>query len=292
MKLSVIANPIAGGGRAYRRICRYVLNRRVDDWNIEILTTRGRGHAGVLAGNLIADPPDLLAVCGGDGTVNEVATAVPSPPFPVAILPAGTANVLARELRLPLDPIEALRIALRRTVKRVDLGILDPGSRRRFLFAAGVGFDAYTASRVQPQVKARFGMAAYVPAILHCLRSYAFPEFQVEAGGRVYTATSCLASNTRSYGGGLLLSPDADMCDGVLDVLVLEGRRRLELARFLFLAWCGKAENRVWVHRLRSAELRMEGPPDVPVQADGEQAGGLPLHIRLVPAVFPLVFPP
>lgn len=292
MKVFIIANPVAGGGRAYRRIRRYVEKRRSAGLDIEILTTRSRGHAGVLAADLIAESPDLLAVCGGDGTVHEVATAVPSPPFPVAVLPAGTANVIARELRLPLDPVEALQVALRRTVKRVDLGVLGPGAGRCFLFAAGVGFDAYTASRVPSALKARFGMAAYFPVILACLRSYAFPEFQVQLGGRTFTATSCVVSNTRSYGGGLLLSPDADMSDGVLDVLVLEGRRRLELARFLLLAWCGKAEKRGWVHRLRSARLKMDGPADIPVQADGEQAGGLPLDIRLMPAAYPLVVPP
>ena len=134
-------------------------------------------------------------------------------------------------------------------------------------------------------------MAAYAASIIACLRNYSFPEFQVTAGGRRFVATSCLAANARSYGGGLLFSPGADMSDGYLDILVLEGRRRLELARFLFQAWRKKPESPCWVHRLRAHALRLEGPAGVMVQADGELAGNLPLEIELTPSIFPLVIP-
>ncbi len=291
MRLSIIANPAAGGGRAYPSIQGHVRRWSHREWEVEILTTHSRDHAGLLARQLLQNPPDLLAIAGGDGTVNEVATHVPDPPFPVAILPSGTANVLARELGLPLDPIRALEIALKRSIRRVDLGKLGPGPRRRFLFVAGIGFDAYVASAVRPGAKAVLGMAAYAAAIVRCLRSYRFPEFQVACGKNTFTATSCLASNARSYGGGLLFSPNADMSDGLLDILVLEGRRRLELARFLFQAWRGNAECGGWIHRLRAPALRIEGPADVLIQADGELSGNLPLDIRLEPLIFPLVVP-
>ena len=85
---------------------------------------------------LLGAPPDLLALRGGDGTVNEIASSVPAPPFPVAIIPAGTANVLARELGIPLNPVRAVQIALKRTVRKLDLGRLGAGMRR-FLFVAG-----------------------------------------------------------------------------------------------------------------------------------------------------------
>ena len=95
MKLSIIANPVAGGGRAYRSIQDHVRHWPHPEWEVEILTTRSRNHAGLLAQELVSHPPDVLAICGGDGTVNEIATHVPQPTYPIAILPAGTANVLA-----------------------------------------------------------------------------------------------------------------------------------------------------------------------------------------------------
>jgi YegS/Rv2252/BmrU family lipid kinase len=258
---------------------------------VEILTTCNRNHAGLLAQGLLRRPPDLLAICGGDGTINEVASHVPDPPFPIAILPAGTANVLARELGLPLNPIKALEIGLKRAIRRVDLGELGPGARRRFLFVAGIGFDAYVASNVMPGLKAKLGMAAYAVAIIRCLQSYTFPQFQVVVDNCTFPATSCLASNARSYGGGLLFSPHANMEDGLLDVLIVQGSSRLGLARFLLQAWRGIPETRDWIHRLRARSLRIEGSAQAPVQADGEPVEGLPLDISVIPSTFPLVIP-
>jgi YegS/Rv2252/BmrU family lipid kinase len=291
MKLSIIANPIAGGGHAYRSIQRHISQWTHPGWEVELLATHGQNHAGLIARGLLQRPPDLLAVCGGDGTINEVASHIPRPPFPIAILPSGTANVLARELGLPLDPIRALQIALRQSVRKVDVGELGPGSRRRFLFVAGIGFDAYVVSKVKPGFKTRLGMAAYAIAILNCLRSYSFPEFQVVIGDRTFGATSCLACNAKRYGGGLLFCPNADMSDGLLDILILQGQRRLELAHFLFQAWRKKAQIRDWAHRLQARRLRIEGPEGVLIQADGELAGGLPLEIGLAESAFPLIVP-
>jgi diacylglycerol kinase (ATP) len=292
MKLSIIVNPVSGNGRAYKALQHYLDHWNHPEWQAELLTTKSRNHAGLLAMEMLSNPPDLLAVCGGDGTINEVASHVPAPPFPVAILPAGTANVMARELGLPLHPIRALPLALNRSVRRIDLGTLDSGKRRRFLFVTGIGFDAYVVSRIRPQLKANVGMAAFASAIVDCLKSYSFPEFQITTqDNRTFTATSCLAANARSYGGGLLFTPDADTRDGMLDLLILQGRRRLKLARFLFCAWLGKPETGDWIHRLRAREFRIDGPADAFVQADGELAGCLPLEVGLAPSSFPLVVP-
>jgi diacylglycerol kinase (ATP) len=291
MRLAIIVNPVAGGGRCFKSIQRYVRQWPHPEWKVEVLTTQADRRAGSLALEMLKDPPDLLAVCGGDGTINEVASQIPSPPFPVAVLPSGTANVLARELDLPLDPIRALRIALKREIRRVDLGELKGGSGRRFLFVAGIGLDAFVVSRVRPGLKKRLGKAAFVITAIHCLCSYSFPEFRVTAGGKAFSATSCLVCNARSYGGGMLFCPDADMADGVLDILILQGKRRIELARFLLLALCGKAVSRDWVHRLKAESLSIDGPPEIMVQTDGELAGNLPLDLGLVGSVFPLVVP-
>lgn len=290
MRLVIIANPASGGGRAYRAVRDHISRSVHPDWEIDLLPTRGPGHAGELAEQLLRHPPDLLGVCGGDGTLNEIASCVPHPPFPVALLPAGTANVVARELRLPLNPVRALEIALKRAERRVDLGELT-GRGRRFVFVAGIGFDAYVAASVRPGLKKRIGMAAYAAAIVECLRSYSFPEFQVESEDRRFTAGSCLVCNARSYGGGLLFCPDAAMDDGLLDILVLEGKARLGLAGFLLKAWLGVAAKDRWITRFRTRTLRILGGPDVLVQIDGEPAGALPVEIAVRAATFPLVIP-
>jgi len=287
MKVVIIANPKAGGGRACKAIRRW----KHKDWDAEILETRGRNHAGEMALKLLENPPDLLAVCGGDGTLNEVASSVPAPPFPVALLPAGTANVVARELRLPLNPIRALNVSLKRSIRKVDLGELGPGIRRRFVFVAGIGFDASVAASVKPAWKEKLGMGAYALEILRGLKTYPFREFQVVIEGQAYKATSCLAANTRSYGGGLLFCPQADMQDGLLDILVMQGKSRIKIARFLFRALLGRPESNDWTRRVRARKMTVDGPAGIPVQADGESAGELPLQVSLLPSTFPLVVP-
>ncbi|MEJ2245408.1 MAG: diacylglycerol kinase family lipid kinase [Acidobacteriota bacterium] len=291
MKVVIIANPAAGGGRAYAMIRRYAQQWKHPDWVVEILTTEEQDQAGRIAQELLENPPDLLAVCGGDGTVNEVASSIPSPPFPIIVLPTGTANVIARELQLPLNPIKALEIGLKRSIRKVDLGELGPNCRRRFVFVAGVGLDAYVEANVNPALKARFGMGAYALAILRCLRTYPFREFYVTAHNRTFTATSCIIANAKNYGGGLLFCPQADMQDGLLDILVLEQRSRIKLARFLFHAWLGQPKRYDWIHRMQANSLTIEGPAGIFVQADGELAGELPLEIKLLPSTFPLVVP-
>lgn len=291
MKVVIIANPKAGGGRAYSAIRRYIHQWKHKDWEVEILETRRQNHAGEMALELAENPPDLVAICGGDGTVNEVASFIPSPPFPVAVLPAGTANVIARELKLPLNPVRALDISLKRSIRMVDLGELGLDARRRFVFVAGIGFDAYVAANVKPASKTKFGMGAYALEIFRSLRNYPFNEFLVGVKDRAYTATSCLVANAKSYGGGLVFCPQADMQDGLLDILIIQGRSRIKLARFLLLAWFGRPGRNGWTQRIRAGKVAIDGPAGIPVQADGELAGELPIQVSLLPSTFPLVVP-
>jgi len=289
LRIAIIANPVSGGGRAFRRLNRLLRAWPHSDWDVELHTTRCPGHAGALARELQKQPPDLLAVCGGDGTLSDVASNVPEPSFPVALLPGGTANVLAHEFDIPLDPVRAMEIALRRTVRRVDLGILEGRDHRRFLLMAGVGLDAYVVSKIRPG-KRKLGIAAYYAATLRALATYSFPEFRVILPGEVMTASSCIIANAAGYGGGLVLTPDADMSDGMLDLLILQGKPRISHLRVLSAAWLGKPIDDSSSRR-RIAALRIEGKRGIWIQADGELTGTLPVDVSLAHAGFPLVVP-
>jgi diacylglycerol kinase (ATP) len=291
MRLVIIANPKAGRGRAFGRLLRHVREWRPAGWNIELLTTGQPGHAGKIARGLLSDPPDILAVCGGDGTVQEVVSSTPAPPFPVGIIPAGTANVLARELGLPLDPVRALNIVLSGAVRRVDCGRLENASTHGFLLMAGVGFDAYVASRVNAVMKDKIGIAAYYLATLRAMASYEFPEFRVVTDAESLVGTSCIIANAQEYGGGLVLTPGADMTDGLFDILVISGKPTWGLIPFLWSAWRRQPRRYPWMQYRRSRQVRVEGPEGILVQVDGEVVGGLPLAIDLLPSVFPLVVP-
>ncbi len=288
MKLSIIVNPIAGRGKAWKKLQRYLKVWPHDDWEFDVHLTRCPGHAAVIAQELLDGPPDLLAICGGDGTVNEVASQVPSPPFPVAILPSGTANVLAREVGLPLDPVRAFEVALKGTVRKVDLGVVNARVSRNFLLMAGVGFDAYVALKCSMRAKKVLGIAAYYEAVVRSLLTYPFYEFRVAIDEKTISATSCVVANSRSYGGGLVFAPDADISDGILNVIAIQGKPKLDYLRFLLAVWRGKAPNFPWVHKLQARSVRIEGPRGVWAHTDGELIGTLPLDISVSPGAFPL----
>src|SRR5688572_26956640 len=288
-RLAIIVNPTSGGGRTYKRIKAHLDAWPHPEWSIEVFATLGAGHAGELVQELLPNPPDRLAICGGDGTIHDVVSMVPSPPFPVAILPSGTANVLAREIGIPLDPVRALEIALHGVERRLDLGFLNSRNARRFLLMTGIGFDAYAVFKVQSRVKRRIGIGAYYIAALQCLLTYHFPEFQVTTEHESIPATTCIVANARSYGGGLVLTPEASMSDGFFDLIALKSKDRLAYARFMFSAWRGKPQSATEAQTLRAQTVRVEGPRGVWVQADGELIGTLPLDIHLIPASFPLI---
>jgi len=291
VRILIIANPRSGRGRAFRRVREYVRNWPHGDWDVEVLTTRAPGHAAELTGTLASRPPDVLAVCGGDGTVNEVANGLPDPPFPVAVLPAGTANVLARAIGIPLDPVEALKVALQGSVRRVDLCILQGIRARRFLLMAGAGFDAFVVARTSSALKDRFGIAAFYQSTLRCLATYGFPEFKLAVEDLSIEATTCVVANSRGYGGGLVLTPAADMTDGLLDIVAVQGRSRLHLALFALTALRGKPRSYPWVRCARARSVKIDGPSEVMVQVDGEQIGTLPAAVQIAPHSFPLVVP-
>jgi diacylglycerol kinase (ATP) len=290
MKAVIIANPVAGKGRHYQRLQKHLHSGEFPGWKIEFLSTRGPGDAGRMASGLTADPPDLLAVCGGDGTMKEVVTLLPDPPFPVALLPAGTANVLAREIGLPLDPVRALNIALQRRVMKVDLPRLQGTGAHRFLLMAGIGFDAYIAARVRPGVKKKIGILAYYLAVLQGLLNYRFTGFRVSVGKSEYSAVTCVVANARSYGGGLVLTPAANMTDGKLDLFIMKPASRPAYAALALSAkFGGTAARFSFVERLQTEFVSIDGPPGIRVQVDGETVENLPVEISLSGDKFPLV---
>ncbi len=291
MKLTIIANPVAGRGRPFRKIKRYIRHWPHGDWQVKLIPTRGPGHAGVIAADVLAESPDILAVCGGDGTMKEVATSLPDPPFPMALLPAGTANVLAREFGIPLDPVRALEVALKGTVRRVDLGNLRGRMDHHFLLMAGIGFDAHVAANVRPAWKRRIGIAAYYLTVVSRLMTYRFDEFKVVAGGAALSSTSCVIANAKGYGGRLLLTPEADMTDGLLNVMVADRASRLDYARFILASRLGMQRDFPFLRRLCSASVSVEGPRGIWVQADGEPVGTLPIEVAVVPGRFPIIVP-
>jgi diacylglycerol kinase family enzyme len=214
------------------------------------LPTERPRHATELVAARVGMELDVVAVVGGDGTVGEVAEALLHTDVPIAILPTGTANVVAREYGVGRMLAEAERALTSRRTRPITVW---HAAGRTCLIGAGVGFDARVMKNVVPWLKRAFGRTGYSwTATLEWLK-YEFPPIEVtgvDAEGAPFAveATFVLAANTRRYGGDPILSPFADPENDLLDLVLFASRSRLTLMR-----WYGR------LSRGKAAHLALEG---------------------------------
>jgi diacylglycerol kinase (ATP) len=263
--------------------------------NLTVAPTTGPGTAGAIVRHHIAGGADLVVTAGGDGTINEAIEGMVHSRVPLAILPGGTANVLAMELKIGKN-IE--RVAQRMgdwRPRRISVGHLTcDGGRvtRHFLLMAGIGFDAYIVRHVSSGLKARIGKLAYWVAGWSLLgRDLA--EFRVDADGHQRRCSFALLSKVRNYGGDFEIARSVTLPDDLLEVVLLEGRSSLRYVKYV----TGMALNRLsemkGVTVLRTDRVVISSPEhgDAYVQIDGELAGALPAEVRVVPDALTLLMP-
>jgi diacylglycerol kinase family enzyme len=225
----------------------------------------GQARAAVAAG------ADLVLASGGDGTVTACAAGIAGSGIPLAVLPAGTGNLLARNLGLPLDFDGALAVALTGTDLRIDVGT---ANGRPFVVMAGVGLDAKMLDSTSEPLKKRLGWAAYVVAALHHLRDRPVRVRLRADGGPPLRrrASGVVVGNVGWLQGGVPLLPDAEPDDGLLDVLVLTARGWvgwLSLAADVLLRRGPSGR----IARLTVRELRIDLDREQLWQLDGEVIG-------------------
>jgi YegS/Rv2252/BmrU family lipid kinase len=213
----------------------------------------------------------LVLASGGDGTVTACAAGVAGTGIPLAVLPAGTGNLLARNLELPLDLHDALDAALTGTNRALDVGTVNG---RQFIVMAGIGFDAKMLGSASEPLKKRLGWAAYGVAAMRHLRDRPM-RVSLRADGQPPVrrrASAVVIGNVGSLQGGIPLLPDAKPDDGMLDVVVLTASgwaSWLAVAAHVLLR--RRASGRVT--RLAVRELRVELDRQQPWELDGELMG-------------------
>jgi YegS/Rv2252/BmrU family lipid kinase len=226
---------------------------------------------------------DLLIVYGGDGTLHEVIPEVLRWQVPVALLPAGTTNVLARELGIPRDPERALSLVPQGKLQKIHLGqasgSLSPISQKRYFhLMAGVGFDGDVIYRTGPYMKKALGMAAYWLVAHVSLLKYPMTPFELSLEGEVHRGTFAVIGNARKYGGELLLTPKASVQENCLDVCLFTSQQRL---RYLFYLWgvlSGRHLRYPDVLYRKVQHVKVSGDRPVPIQMDGELIGQSPME--------------
>jgi diacylglycerol kinase (ATP) len=251
---------------------------------VEVWQTAGPNDAARLAAEAVAAGAREVVVRGGDGTLHEAIQGLAGKGVRVAVWPAGTANVLARQLALPFDAERAAAVLARGRTKRISLGCATnerTGARRYFFMMAGVGLDASVVRHVRPRLKRRVGEVAYWYSGLSHLAHWRPREFTVEANGESFPATYAAIGKAPWYGGGLAITPRARLDADEFEVCVINTHSRLRYLRLLAHAMRGGApEGTRAVKFVRASRVRAVGAADV--QADGELIGELPMTFEIV----------
>lgn len=291
---AVIYNPYAG--RLSRRA--HLLQRTIEQLEQQgvksrLLPTTGPNTAAGLAQEEISKGAGLVIAAGGDGTINEVANGMVGSNVPLAILPGGTANVLAHEIRMKAS-ILTTADSLRALVPcRIALGRLrGPGYDRCFLAMAGAGLDAQIVYDLNLDLKAAMGkLAYYVSGFSHVFQT--IPQFNVEIEGKTRRCGFALVSRVRNYGGDLEIARGASLLRDDFEVVLFEGEKAFGYLRYLAAVALGRADKLKGVTVLRAKKVVCDCASDNRIQSqiDGELVCRLPIAIEIVPDALTLLVP-
>jgi diacylglycerol kinase (ATP) len=275
-RVLIIENPAAGRRRrARRRLARVVAALERGGCRVVLRAGRNAAESERLARD--AEPLfDAIVAAGGDGTLNAVANGLAGTARPLALLPLGTANVVAHEIGLPRAPALLAELILRGRARPAWPGRV---GERLFLAMASSGFDAETVAAATPRLKRRFGRLAFVWAILRCLWRYRACDILVRADGAQYHASTVIAARARFYAGPFLVAPQAGLGEPALDLVLFRRRGRAAVLRYLAALAFGRLPRRRDIAFLRCREARLSAAAPVAVQADGEIVGALPVAL-------------
>jgi diacylglycerol kinase (ATP) len=299
----LIHNPNAGNGGDGRRRLLDQARQILASGGIEaeLAETTGPGHATEIAEQAVRDHRQLVIACGGDGTLNEVVNGLANYSnghrVPLALLPGGTANILAKELDLPWDIPRAARRLIHGEVREIALGLAtpaeQPGRKRYFLSVAGGGPDGMIVYSVDLGLKARVGILAYWWQGAREVLRYTFPRFRVRTGDRELEATLVVVGRTKNYGGPFKITDQADLFEDRFEVMALTTQSGLRYLSYLPTLWMGNLRREEGVHFWKAEALVCEPLDSSPVyaQVDGEPLARLPIEFSIVPRALKLLVP-
>ncbi|MBI4568521.1 MAG: hypothetical protein HY719_08985 [Planctomycetes bacterium] len=305
----IIANPVAGQGAARAAVERLVDELARLGMAAEAHTTTGAGDGEAAARRIAAALPPAASVavgggaggrrgcvvaCGGDGTVREVVNGIAGAPLALAVLPVGTANVLAKEWELPAEPGAVARLIAAGATCRMDLG---RANGKFFSFVSGVGFDGNIVREVSRRRAGRTmpGMHVYVGPLLREMLRVGAAALRVEIDGREEgeEAHFVVVSKTANYGGPFQITSYADPTSGFLDVAMFRRPIRWNFIKYALLGLLRMlpASRDVHYRRGRRVVVRHAGAEPVAFQVDGDPGGVTPVSYDIFPEYLTLVVP-
>ncbi len=267
-------------------------------WEAEVLATGGPGDARLLAAYGVTEGVDVVAVFGGDGTTMQAAAALVGTDVALGVIPGGTGNLLAGNLRIPASPARAARALVTAQPKRFDLGRMErPSGDQYFAVACGAGYDARVMAGTLAVHKQRWGMAAYVATTFRLISEIRSTMHSITIDGVEYEANAAMvlvANCGEVIPPFVRLGPGITPDDGLLDVIVVRANsfsQSVQAVWELLRVTPGALGDAGYVGHARGREVRVETDPVQPVQLDGEPGGETPFTASVVPGAIKVMVP-
>lgn len=291
VRLTVLFNPAAGRGRARR-----VLEGARDEWRrlgvaAEIRESRSPDHLVKLARQAAAERPHSLVSVGGDGTHHHVLNGLFGTDVPLALIPAGTGNDIAAGIGIPAEARQAARTAVGGALRRVDVVRV---GERICAGVAGAGFDSVVNRYANEHATWLRGRLAYFWAILRCLgRSRSHP-LRLETDSQSFRGEVLFAvvANNARYGGGVRITPRAQLDDGLLDICIVPPMGLVEILRWVPRACRGEHLQHPRVVYFQAPRVTLESDKRLELFADGEFLQELPATLEALPRAVVVRVPP
>jgi YegS/Rv2252/BmrU family lipid kinase len=293
----LIANPMAAR-TAHSSVDAVANALRIGGWSVEVLATGGPGHARELAEYGVAKQVDVIAVFGGDGTTMQAAAALVGTDVLLGVIPGGTGNLLAGNLRVPASPARAARALLTAEPRRFDLGRMERANGMHyFAVACGAGYDARVMAATMAEHKRRWGMGAYVATSLRLIGDIRSTRHHITVDGIEFEAHASMvlvANCGEVIPPFVRLGPGISPEDGLLDVIVVRAdsfSQSLRAVWDLLRVAPGAPGEGTFVGHARGREVRVVSEGAQPVQLDGEPGGETPFTATVVPGAIRILVP-
>jgi diacylglycerol kinase (ATP) len=293
-------NPVAGAGKTGREWPRIMDLFKVNGLRFEYDITEAPGHAIELAREAARNGYDLVVSVGGDGTINEIVNGLYASgnirDAALGIVSTGTGSDYIRTVGIPRHREEACRCLLSPRKRLVDLGIVEytrDGHREERLFVnfAGAGFDAEIVRRTTRQFKSLGALPAYLLGVLTTLMFYQNRDVSIRLDGEPLETRVCtvMMNNGRYGGGSMFTAPQADLADGLLDVLIVGDMSKPDLLWSIPRIYKGTHLTHPKVTMKKAREIEVFSSSRMQLQADGELLGEVPARFRVLPALLNVV---
>lgn len=285
--VAIQRNPTSGAGPQRALVLDLVRGLIAHGFSPRVFKSREKLSGWLSAPDHRAGLKCLVAV-GGDGTVADVFNRFPD--IPLAILPAGTENLLARHLKIPRSGTEVADLIAQGKTRKIDLCAL---GERRFAIMASAGFDADVIHRAHALRHGHITRADYFKPIFDSLRTYDYPEMRLwmDDAPTPMVARLAVITNLPTYALGLQVAKSARGDDGSLDLRLFEGGSAFQMARYFYNLANGTHEELQDVNSVSAKRIRIESDTPIPLQVDGDPAGWTPAEIRVIPAALEVFAP-